>query len=129
MQQTEETIEPRSPERWWPLLQQAMRAGDLEAALRLYEPEAAFANAAGQVRSGHADLREELGLLADAKADFEVTILKVIQNGDLALQHVEWSITRPQATSAYALEVFRRQADGRWLLVIGDPFNLFMIRR
>jgi hypothetical protein len=60
-------MEPRSPEEWWPLFQQAMRAGDL-AALRLYEPEAAFTNASGQVRIGHAQLRVELGSLADARA-------------------------------------------------------------
>ena len=117
-------MEPRSPEEWWPIFQQAMRAGDVEAVLRLYEPKAVFANAAGQVRSGHAALREEFGPLADTKADFEARINKIVRSGDLALLHSEWSITRPEARSGYALEVLRRQADGRWLLVIGDPFTI-----
>jgi ketosteroid isomerase-like protein len=117
-------METRSPEEWWPLFQQAMRAGELAAALRLYEPEAAFTNASGQVRIGHAQLRVELGSLADAQADFQVIVTKIVQTGDLALMHSEWNVTRPQARSGYALEVLRRQADGHWLLVIGDPFTI-----
>ncbi|HET7095078.1 MAG TPA: nuclear transport factor 2 family protein [Thermomicrobiales bacterium] len=117
-------MEPNSPEAWWPLFQQAMRAGDVAAALRLYEEDAAFANAAGVVRLGHADLRAELGPMAEAKAVFRVTVNKIIQAGDLALIQTEWSIEQPEPRSGYALEVLRRQADGRWLLAIGDPFTV-----
>jgi uncharacterized protein (TIGR02246 family) len=113
---------PQSPEEWWPLFPEAMREGDTEAVLRLYEPDAAFANPAGRVRIGHADLREEFALSAAARSDFRVTVTKIIQTGDLALLHSEWSVTRPRAASGHALEVLRRQADGRWLLSIGDPF-------
>jgi uncharacterized protein (TIGR02246 family) len=119
-----ERTEPRSPDAWWPLFQQAIRAGDVEAALRLYAPDAAFASANGQVRLGHAALRDELGPMAEAKADFQVTVRKIIQAGDLALLQSEWSIERPEPRSGYAVEVLRRQADGRWLLAIGDPFTI-----
>ena len=114
----------RSPTDWWPLFQRAMRAGDLEAVLRLYEPEVAFASTAGQVRSGQAELRQALAPLAEAKADFAVATKKIIQTGDLALLQTEWRITRPRPTSGYALEILRRQEDGNWLLVIGDPFTI-----
>jgi ketosteroid isomerase-like protein len=114
---------PQSPEEWWPLFQEAMREGDVDAALRLYEPDAAFANPAGQVRVGHAALREEFAPSA-ARSDFQVTVTKIIQTGDLALLHSEWSVTRPRAASGHALEVLRRQPDGRWLLAIGDPFTI-----
>jgi uncharacterized protein (TIGR02246 family) len=117
-------MEPGSPEEWWPLFQQAMRAGDVEAALRLYEPDAAFASADGQTRHGRAALRDELGPMAEARADFRVTVRKIVQAGDLALIQTEWSVDRPAARSGYALEVLRRQADGRWLLAIGDPFTV-----
>ncbi|HEU0116169.1 MAG TPA: nuclear transport factor 2 family protein [Thermomicrobiales bacterium] len=114
----------RSPEAWWPLFRQAIAAGDVEAALRLYEPAAAFANAAGLVRLGRADLRRELEPMAEAAADFRVTVRKIIQSGDLALLQSEWSVERPAPGWGYALEVLRRQADGRWLLAIGDPFTI-----
>ncbi len=113
-----------SPEDWWPLFQRAMHDGDLDAVLRLYEPGAVFATATGEILTGHAELRTVLGPLATAKADFQFTIRKIIQTGDLALIHSDVRTTRPQATSGYALEVLRRQSDGRWLLAIGDPFTI-----
>jgi len=117
-------MEPMSPEDWWPLFQRAMRAGDLDAVLRLYEPGAVFANATGEILAGHAELSAVLGPLADARADFRFSIRKIIQNGDLALVHSDVRTTRSQATPGYALEVLRRQSDGSWLLAIGDPFTI-----
>jgi uncharacterized protein (TIGR02246 family) len=114
----------QSPQEWWPLFQQAMRAGDAEALLRLYEPEAVIADAGGQMRSGHTGIREQLRPLVEAKANFDFTIKKIIQAGSLALLHTEVRITGPRVSSGYALEVLRRQPDGRWLLVLGDPFTI-----
>lgn len=113
-----------TPEEWGPLFQQSMRAGDIDAVLNLYEPEASYTNQAGQVRVGHAGLREELGPLATAKTDFTFKVKKVVQSGDVALIHNAWKTTRPQEREGYALEVLRRQPDGRWLLAIGDPFTI-----
>src|SRR5262245_39909548 len=107
-----------SPREWWPLFQQAMRAGDAEALLRLYEPDGVIADADGQMRSGHTGLREQLGPLVKAKASFDFSVKKIIQSGDLALLHTEIHITGPRVSSGYALEVLRRQPDGRWLLAI-----------
>lgn len=117
-------MEPKSPEEWWPCFQRAMRSGDVEAVLRLYEPDASFVSPGGQVLSGHASLREEFRPLVEAKPDFVVTIRKIIRSGDLAMIHSEPRITPQQARSGYALEVLRRQTDGRWLLAIGDPFTV-----
>lgn len=114
-------MEPMHPEAWWPCFQRAMRAGDLEAVLRLYEPEAAFAAATGQTLIGHAELRTVLAPLTAANTDFHYTIVKIIQAEDLALVHAE--VRTPQGPG-YALEVLRRQPDGRWLLAIGDPFTI-----
>jgi uncharacterized protein (TIGR02246 family) len=119
-----ETLEPMTPQNWWPLFQAAMGAGDVEAILRLYEPGAVFAGANGHLLTGHAELRQVLEPLASARADFQYTEVKIIQNGDLALVHTETRMTRPRPTTGYALEVLRRQPDGRWLLAIGDPFTI-----
>ena len=71
----------KTPEDWGPLFVQAMAAGDLEAVLRLYEPDAAYVNAAGQVRHGHAELRRELALLAEVMTDFTFTTKKSSRPG------------------------------------------------
>jgi ketosteroid isomerase-like protein len=117
-------MEPMSPEDWWPLFQRAMHDGDLDVVLRLYEPGAVFASATGEILAGHDALRTVLGPLANARADSQFSIRKIIQNGDLALVHSDVRTTRPQATSGCALEVLRRQSDGSWLLAIGDPFTI-----
>ncbi|MCD6032579.1 MAG: hypothetical protein K0S78_4761, partial [Thermomicrobiales bacterium] len=78
-------MEPMSPEDWWPHFQRAMHGGDLDAVLRLYESGAVFANATGEILAGHAELRTVLGPLANARADFQFSIRKIIQNGALAL--------------------------------------------
>jgi uncharacterized protein (TIGR02246 family) len=101
-----------------------MRDGDAEALLRLYEPEAVIADADGQIQSGHAGVRKLTRPLVEAKANFDFTVKKIIQSGDLALLHTEVRITGPRMSSGYALEVLRRQPDGRWLLALGDPFTV-----
>src|SRR6188768_1114250 len=108
-------MEARDPQGWWPLFQRAMRAGDAGAVI---------AGAAGQNWSGHAGVREQTGPQVEARADFEVTVKKIVQAGDLALLHSEVRLTRPQVRSEYALEILRLQPDGRWLLALGYPFTI-----
>ncbi len=114
----------RSPEAWGELFQQFMRDGDVEAVLSLYERDAAFANRSGRVRHGHAELRAEFAPLAAMKTDFTFSAKKIVQSGDIALIHNQWRTTSPRDESGYAIEVLRRQPDGSWLLVIGDPFTV-----
>ena len=46
------------------------------------------------------------------------------QSGDIALMHTDWQVTSPQPMSTYAIEVARRQPDGTWRWLIGDPFTV-----
>jgi uncharacterized protein (TIGR02246 family) len=106
------------------LFQQSIAAGDLKALLSLYDPEAVFLNQSGEVKTGEAGLREVLAPLAAAQARFDYTIRQVIQSGDIALMHTDWQVTSPQPMSTYAIEVARRQPDGTWRWLIGDPFTV-----
>jgi ketosteroid isomerase-like protein len=58
------------------------------------------------------------------KAIFDFNIKRVIQSGDIALMHTEWKVSSPQPMSVYAIEVARRQPDGTWRWLIGDPFTV-----
>jgi len=40
------------------------------------------------------------------------------------LMHTEWNVYGPQPMSQYAIEVARKQADGSWCWLIGDPFTV-----
>jgi uncharacterized protein (TIGR02246 family) len=114
----------KSPEQICQLFQQYMAQGDIEALLSIYDPEAVFLNQSGEVKQGREGLREELAPLASAKAIFDFSIKQIIQSGDIALMDTQWTVSSPQAMSAYAIEVARRQPDGAWCWLIGDPFTV-----
>ena len=61
---------------------------------------------------------------AASRAVFNFDIKQVIQSGDIALMHTEWKVSSPQQMSVYAIEVARRQPDGTWRWLIGDPFTI-----
>ena len=113
-----------SPEETCHLFQQFMAEGDLDSVMSLYDPEAVFLNQSREVTKGRHDLREELAPLAAMKARFDFTIKQIIQTGDIALMHTEWTVSGPQPMKVYAIEVARRQPDGTWCWLIGDPFTV-----
>lgn len=113
-----------SPSEICRLFQKYMAQGDIESALGLYEPDIVFMNQAGEAKRGIEELREELAPLAAAKATFEFEIKQLIQAGDIALTHTEWNLSMPKPSSLYAIEVARRQSDGTWRWLIGDPFTV-----
>jgi ketosteroid isomerase-like protein len=106
------------------LFPEHMRNGDIDAVLEFYEPGAAFANQQGEVKVGLEALRQELAPLASMRANFKFNLRKIVLAGDIALVHNEWKTTSGQEMSGHAVEVFRRQADGTWRLVIGDSFTI-----
>ncbi len=114
----------KSPEEICRLFKQYMGEGDLDAVLSVYDPEVVFLNQAGEEIKGKERLRQELATLVAAKPVFDYEIKQVIQSSDIALMHTRWKISAPQQTSSYAIEVARRQSDGTWCWLIGDPFTV-----
>jgi len=90
-----------NPEQICHLFRQYMAEGNLEALLSLYDPEVAFLNQAGEIKRGRQGLKGELEPLASSKATFDFDIKQIIQS-----------------------EVARRQPDGSWCWLIGDPFTV-----
>ncbi len=114
----------KSPEEICGLFQQFMAEGDLNGLLSLYDPEAVILDKSGEVRSGEEGLKQNLAPFAAVKARFDFTINQVIRTGDIALMHTEWNVSSPRTMTAYAIEVARRQPDGTWRWLIGDPFTI-----
>jgi ketosteroid isomerase-like protein len=113
----------KSPEEICRLFKQYMAEGDLDSLLSVYDPEAVFLNRSGEVKKRE-ELREELAPFAAVMATFDFNIKQVIQSGDIALMHTEWKVSSPEPMSVYAIEVARRQPDGTWRWLIGDPFTV-----
>jgi ketosteroid isomerase-like protein len=114
----------KSPEEICSLFQLYMAEGDIDSVLSVYDPEAVFLNQSGEVKKGEEGLRQELAPFAAKKASFDFNIRQVIQSGNIALMHTEWKVSSPQQMSVYAIEVARRQPDGTWRWLIGDPFSI-----
>lgn len=114
----------KSPEEICQLFQQHMAAGDLDALMSVYDPEVVFLSQAGEVKHGQEELRKELAPLAAAQSRFDYNIRQIIQSGDIALMHTDWEVSSPQPMFTYAIEVARRQPDGTWRWLIGDPFTV-----
>jgi ketosteroid isomerase-like protein len=119
-----EKLTARSPEEICRLFQKYMAKGDIDLILSLYDKDVVFLNQSSEPKRGKEALRKELAPFASAKASFDFNIKQLIQAGDIALTHTEWNVSSPHQMSLYAIEVARRQSDGSWRWLIGDPFTV-----
>jgi ketosteroid isomerase-like protein len=52
---------PYNPEDWPHVFEQHLNAGDLDVVMAVYEPEACFASASGEILRGREQIRKVLG--------------------------------------------------------------------
>jgi uncharacterized protein (TIGR02246 family) len=106
-----------------------LAAGDLEAMMELYEPDAAFAPQPGETVTGRDQIRAALEGFLAVKPRMDGTIEKVLTAGDTALVTNRWRLagTAPDGTpvrmAATSADVLRRRPDGSWGIVIDDPWG------
>jgi ketosteroid isomerase-like protein len=117
------SVPAKSPEEICRLFQRYMAEGDVESLLSIYDSEAVVLTQSGEAKKGQG-LREQLASVAAAKPQFDFNIRQVIQSGEIALMHTDWKVSSPQQMFEYAIEVARRQPDGTWRWLIGDPFTV-----
>jgi uncharacterized protein (TIGR02246 family) len=113
------------------LFAQALNAGNIDALLALYEPNAVLAPQPGQVVTGAQSIREALQGFIAMKPTLTILEAKtVMQTGEIALNSSKWRLTgtgpdgRPTTMDGHSAEVARRQADGTWRMVIDSPWGL-----
>ena len=121
-----------TPEECDQLLFKTIDTGDLDAALELYEPDAVFVVAPGQVVTGHAAIREVLrGMLAaGGVGNIEGVTSVVSTDGSVAFTRTKGSAThagpdgKPVTVEFHSVEVVRKQPDGTWRIAIDDPSGM-----
>jgi uncharacterized protein (TIGR02246 family) len=120
----------RSPEELDRLFSAALNAGNLEALVALYEPEATLTPQPGQIVTGRKAIREALSAFLATKPTLMLDVKTLAQTGDIALTSAKWELagTSPEGTpvkmAGHSVEVSRRQPDGTWLFVIDTPWGL-----
>jgi uncharacterized protein (TIGR02246 family) len=115
------------PEDWPGLFTKHLNAGDLDAVVDMYEPEARFVTPSGDILVGRDKIRQVLVGLIDAKTQFQSRVVKKVIVGDIALLYSDFQGTTNDPSGktvkiqSKAIEVLRKQPDGTWKLIVGDP--------
>ncbi len=115
----------------YPALLKAFNAGDIDAILACYEPQAHYVPKSGHVARGAAELREIFRATISYKPKLELDVRKITSAGDdLALVVVEWktkivsSSGEAKVSAGTATDIVRRQADGTWKIVLDVPYGV-----
>ena len=117
----------KSPEDIDPAFAEAFNAGDGEAVLSLYEPDAVFVVPSGEIVEGPAAIGEALGGFLAMKPTIDLRTERILRTGDTALVYSSWTVTgtdpdgSPVEMTGNSKVVLREQADGTWKFVIDDP--------
>ncbi|MBI3637277.1 MAG: SgcJ/EcaC family oxidoreductase [Candidatus Rokubacteria bacterium] len=107
----------------------AFNAGDVDALVALYEPDAALVRRSGERVTGRDAIRAMFAGSLARQPRIDAVTRKVVVAGDLALVFGDWTLHttgadgRPVQASARSTEVLRRQADGTWRYLIDDPYS------
>ena len=106
-----------------------INAGDVDALMPLYEPEAGFAAQPGMLSHGPTGVREGLAGFVGMKGKLDLKVTRVLEAHDLALVTTAWSFAgtgpagQPVSLASKSADVLRRQADGSWRFVIDNPWG------
>jgi len=113
----------------------AFNAGDMNAILSTYEQGAVVVGEPGAPVAGTPALRALFERFIAVKPKFTFLDHEIVEAGDIALHFNVWKMTGT-APDGGAVEdgglsvvVLRRQQDGRWLMVIDDPYGDHLLKR
>lgn len=107
----------------------AFHKGDIVGILKTYEPGAVVMAEPGSPVSGKSALEAMFAGFIAAEARFTFLGHEVVQAGDLAVHFTPWRMTgtgpdgQPITGGGLSVAVLRRQPDGKWLMVIDDPYG------
>jgi uncharacterized protein (TIGR02246 family) len=106
----------------------AFNAGDVDAALALYHPEATVVFERGRPATGLAAIREVMEKFLGSQPRLAIEAHATIESDDVALHCTRWSLTRigandvPEHSTGRGAVVLRRRDDGSWAVAIENPW-------
>ena len=118
----------QTPEDVYDLFVDRYLAKDVPGMLAIYEPTARFVTQDERIVDTHEKIGAELSALLALGGTISVDPPDVVMLGELAQLHANWRITGTgtngdQTISSRTSDIFRRQPDGRWLVVVDNPFG------
>ena len=117
---------PDKPEDWPRQFEEQLNAGDLDGVMEL-KPEARFVTRAGETLVGHNAIRKAVSGLIVAKMQFHSRVVRAVIVDEIAQLYTDFEGTMVNGSGETvpvrnkAIEILRRQPDGSWKLIMGDP--------
>ena len=116
----------------------AINRGDVAAMVDFFESDAtlvvqALAGQPAQVARGHAAIRDAYRGFVSLKPTLRRQAQQVVEAGNVALHCSKWvlNVTSPDGKKVEregeSSDVLRKQTDGRWLIVIYNPYGTSMV--
>ena len=93
----------------------------------MYETDARLVTRSGETLAGHDQIRPVLAGLIAAKTQLRSRVVKAVIVGEVAQLYTDFEGTSLDASGQtaparyQAIEVLRRQSNGTWKLIVGDP--------
>jgi uncharacterized protein (TIGR02246 family) len=112
----------------------AVTAANLDAILATYEATAAMVAQPGMTVVGTPALREAFKQFTALNPKITVVSQDLIHTGDIALHTYTWNMSgktpdgHPIEQSGFSIIVLRQQSDGKWLMVIDNPFGDLLLK-
>ena len=110
-------------------LSSAINRGDVETALKLYEPDAVLMAQPGQLARGSTELRAALEQFTALKPTLRTQAQSVVEVADIALYIGRWTLRgtdpsgRAIAMGGESSDILRKQPNGGWLIAIDNPWG------
>lgn len=118
-----------TPEQVHSLFRENFNAGDIEALVDLYEPDAVLVPFPGSVARGRQEVRAALEEFLGMKGTLAFETKVALTVGDLAYLSGTWQLTGKDpdgndlTMGATTAEVVRRQSDGTWRYVLDNAWG------
>lgn len=102
-----------------------VNAGQLDAAMEQYDPDAVFAAEPGTLMQGTSAIRDAVAQLIASGASIETRDRTVLRSRDVALYHSSWvlNIGGKAVEEAQSSDVLRLGPDGKWRIAIDNPWG------
>jgi uncharacterized protein (TIGR02246 family) len=120
----------RTPEETHAAIEAAFNAGDLDAFVAAYEPDAVLiAPPEGQVAQGRNQIRESARASFELRPKATIRVLQKLEQDGLALTRAHWQLAgtdaegNPVELDGRGAIVSRRQPDGSWLIALDSPIS------
>lgn len=104
-------------------LDRAFNEGDLEALLGFYEEAAVVVVEPGQTACGAVELRAFFSRILHTGLSARQLKTHIVEADDVALFVSRWILQGDRERQFVATSVFRKQQDGRWKVLIDNPFG------